>query len=321
MIRAHRAWRVAAGVLAAAAAPVLPAAAQDRPTAEVLFEQGRRLQEQGRDAEACARFEESQRLDPAVGTLLNLGVCYEKLGRTASAWAALRDASARAALAGEQRRAEAARAKADSLEPQLAKLAIASRGAGEVAGLEVRRDDVVVAPSSWGDPFPVDPGPHVISAQAPGFLPWSERVEVPAGPVLAMVFVPKLEPAMPPPPVHPAQMPQLPPMPPPHAAETRAAEPSAARTIGLVMAAAGGGGLVSAAIVGTGAVLKKSRGEIDEARGWAQAFDWIAVPSALAAVAGAAVFFAAGAARAPSGTAVVPVFDPHGFSFVATRAF
>src|SRR4051812_22569154 len=58
----------------------------DQSLAETLFEEGRVLMQEGVLQQACAKFAESQRVAPACGTLLNLGVCHEKLGQTASAW-------------------------------------------------------------------------------------------------------------------------------------------------------------------------------------------------------------------------------------------
>src|SRR6478735_9605838 len=51
----------------------------DQAKAEALFDEGRRLLAAARFAEACPKFAESQRLDSALGTLLNLGDCYEKM--------------------------------------------------------------------------------------------------------------------------------------------------------------------------------------------------------------------------------------------------
>jgi hypothetical protein len=59
-----------------------PAGAQ----AEVLFRQGRDLMAAGKIVEACGAFAESQKLEPAVTTLLNLASCREKNNNLASAW-------------------------------------------------------------------------------------------------------------------------------------------------------------------------------------------------------------------------------------------
>lgn len=48
--------------------------------ADRLFQRGRQAAERGDYAEACLRFEDSYRLDPGVGTLINLGDCEEHLG-------------------------------------------------------------------------------------------------------------------------------------------------------------------------------------------------------------------------------------------------
>lgn len=64
----------------------------DSAAADVLFEEGRSALEHGDFALACEKFELSRRLEPAVGTWLNLGECHLKLERPRAAWIAFREA-------------------------------------------------------------------------------------------------------------------------------------------------------------------------------------------------------------------------------------
>src|SRR5262245_1711819 len=65
---------------------------RDLAAAEALFREARAAMQSGDFDAACAKFEESERLDKAPGTVLNLAECEEKRGRVATAWGHLRRA-------------------------------------------------------------------------------------------------------------------------------------------------------------------------------------------------------------------------------------
>jgi hypothetical protein len=145
----------------------------DSIAAESLFEEGRELMQAGDYAHACPKLEASQRLDPGVGTLLNLGDCLEKSGQTASAWVRFREAASAAVSAGQREREIIARDRVEALAPRLCRMRI-NVGAGAVEpGGAVERDGVLVDRAVWGQAIPVDPGPHTLRASAPGKRPWS----------------------------------------------------------------------------------------------------------------------------------------------------
>jgi serine/threonine-protein kinase len=100
--------------------------------AEALFDEGRKLMQDGSYAQACVKFAESQRLDAGVGTWIYLADCYEKAGRLASSWVTFREAAAAARAAGQAEREKLARDRASQLEPKLTKLVLGVL-AGEVA--------------------------------------------------------------------------------------------------------------------------------------------------------------------------------------------
>ncbi|HTV17623.1 MAG TPA: hypothetical protein VMG12_03105, partial [Polyangiaceae bacterium] len=120
-------WRVLAALSIAGCALSLapPAAAQSASAqARTLFREARVLMDKGQHAEACPKLEESLRLDAGIGTQFNLAHCWEKIGRTASAWGLFMDAAAAAESAGQRKRAKAAADRAAELEPRLMRLVI-----------------------------------------------------------------------------------------------------------------------------------------------------------------------------------------------------
>jgi serine/threonine-protein kinase len=170
-------------------------ASGNRAAAEALFNQGRNLMTAGKYTEACPKFEASQELDPGLGTMLNLAECYEKTGRTASAWAEYRQAIPLARASGSKARQDLAVERAQALEERLSTLTIRAMSAEATdAQLEVRRDGIALQPAELGAPIPVDPGEHVIEAKAPGHEPWSSKVQVGADAARVSVEIPKLKP-------------------------------------------------------------------------------------------------------------------------------
>lgn len=176
----------------AAALLLSPSASADVPSdvaaqAEALFQEGRSLMSNGQYDEACKKLRASQDLDPGYGTLFNLAECLSKQGKTASAWAAFREAAGMAEKADQPERVEKANRYAAELEPELFRINITVKG--EAPGLVVTRDGAPVGRAIWGTALPVDPGKHVVEATAPNKKPWKAEVETvgPGGTVAVTV--------------------------------------------------------------------------------------------------------------------------------------
>lgn len=131
--------------------------------ADRLFNDGRRAAD-GRDyARACRLFEDSFRLDPAIGTLVNLGDCAEHLGDLERAFIAYRTAQAR--MLPDDDRAPRVRERLDHIEAHAAKLTLKLDDAP--AGTAVTLDGAMVDPKS--SPLHVAKGAHVVLVTSVGF--------------------------------------------------------------------------------------------------------------------------------------------------------
>ncbi len=245
------------------AASAQPSDAAPTPSGKQLFEEGVRLMAEGRNAEACPKFEAARNIDPTkIGLLLQLASCYEAAGKVASARATYEQAEAAAILA-KDRRATDAHKKSEALAPRVPKLLVTvAAEARELRNLVIELDGHPTTATMWGVLVPVDSGTHVVTASASDKKRWSGSVDVAEG-ATAAIEVPGLEDAIAPAPAPPSA-PVPPPLPqpasPPPAPLPRSQPPpvvpvdvqtpqwSAQKTGGVVLMGLGGAGAVAGVV-------------------------------------------------------------------------
>lgn len=147
-------------------APVSGAQTRDPATADALFREARALMKQGDYASACPKLADSQRLDPAAGTAINLGDCLEKLGKLADALQAHREALD--LLQPGDKRIEPLKAQIAIIERRAPKLTI-KLSPSAPAGATVSRDGVVLGAGALSTALPVNVGQHQVIVTAPGY--------------------------------------------------------------------------------------------------------------------------------------------------------
>jgi serine/threonine-protein kinase len=191
------------GVLAILSSVASVARAQSEPPrdpigAETLFTRGKQLMEQGKIGEACSAFAESQRLDPAGGTLTRLALCHEAQGKLASAWLEFTEVvRVSKETAGEPtkftERVRIAHEHLAALEPRLSKLVVIVPSEARVDGLRVTANGLPRNEGSWGVAIPVDSGEVEVVALAPGRQTFKTTVHADEG-KQASIAIPVLEP-------------------------------------------------------------------------------------------------------------------------------
>jgi len=149
--------------------------------ADRLFQHGRALLEAGQVEAACAQFEASEVLENRLVTLLELGDCNQRAGRSASAWHSFLEAEAVAQVQKDVEHAQIAAQRVAALEPKLIRMVFLVPMTSRVPGLSVRLGANTVPPSSWGSLIPVDPGVQRVSAAAKGYDSWAVDIDASHG--------------------------------------------------------------------------------------------------------------------------------------------
>lgn len=258
-------WVLASLSIALITSPALIARAEPTPeqraAAQALYDAARALTKDGRYAEACPKLLESHKLDPAPGTAYQLADCYEHVGSLASAWTYYIEVADAARAAGKSEHEAAARARAAAVKPRIPTVLItASKAARSIAGLTITRDGVPVGEGQLDAAIPVDPGAHVIVANAAGKQPWRREVSIQEGQAIT-VDVPVLADPPPKPVVEPPPKPaELPP--PPRERPVRTSLLGAQRVAGIGLGVAGA--ITTAVGIGFGAAAISKKNESNQ---------------------------------------------------------
>jgi hypothetical protein len=201
-------------------------------SADGLFRSAKAAMDRGDLARACPEFTESLRLDPAPGTLLNLGECEARSGKVATGLGHFQEG--RTALPPGDYRVAFADERIADLSRRVPRLAVTWKGElGPTT--HVQRDGVDVSRSTLGVALRVDPGKHVLVVTVDSAVVARKEVTLREGEVRTVTLAPDMGSTAGP------------------AGEDRPG--SSQRTAGIVVASAGGVGLVAGLVVGIVAKL------------------------------------------------------------------
>jgi hypothetical protein len=158
-----------------------------------LFEDGRKLLDAGDAKGACEKFDKAILIDPtAAGTMLNLGLCNEKLGKWATSLYWFRKAQTAAAEAGMKPFEQTAKDKTAVLAGKVATISVTFSTGDAPADTKVKIDRRDIALNEVSR-IEVDPGTHVIDASAPNMKNYHQSFDVAdkpgQGPTLSVTFV------------------------------------------------------------------------------------------------------------------------------------
>ena len=208
--------------------------AGDKDKADTLFKQGKKLMAEKKYSDACEAFEQSMKLDPGIGTELNIARCYEEWGKVGRAWNTYKAAEKMAKDAGDSR-ADKIDGLINQLDPQVPHLTVHFSKDADTSSVTVDGAPV----EDLSEPIVLDPGPHKVEYTTAAGAKRSKTIPIERGANLDVNLVDlppkaheKVDHTPPPPP---------PPPPPPHVTET----PDPGKSYRLAAYGLGGAGVVA----------------------------------------------------------------------------
>jgi hypothetical protein len=166
--------------------------------ADHLFHSAEKKFDSGDYAGACADFSESLKLGPKLGTLLNLALCHETIGRLVTAWSEFSHAAAWATQNNQKDRHDFAIKHVLALEPRLPRIVLQLPADRAIDGLDL--DGEPVPEQQWFLPLYLDAGEHRLAVTSPGKKRTTVAFRVSPAASDQFVMVPSpSEPATPPP--------------------------------------------------------------------------------------------------------------------------
>jgi hypothetical protein len=176
-------------ILVGLASLVHLAHADDASDAETLFNEGQQAKEAGNTAEACTKFRQSlEKNRNAVGTILNVALCFEEEGKIASAYKLYSEAEARAHEGGFAEHEKAAHEHKSKIGVDVPHVAIAF--AEQARDMKLVIDDQIVDINAAND-VEIDPGTRTIVVTAPGRVAYTTTLSIAKGEHKA-IAIPKL---------------------------------------------------------------------------------------------------------------------------------
>lgn len=143
-------------------------------TSCAIFVEGRRLMGAGRPVEACEKFALAYKDDPeAIGTILNLGLCNEQMGKLATAATWFRKAQKKGLEIKVDEAVQEANQHLEGMASKIPKVDIVVP-----AKATVKLDGVELATLAGVE---VDIGRHTVDVEAPGYRPQSKSFEAALG--------------------------------------------------------------------------------------------------------------------------------------------
>jgi hypothetical protein len=186
-MRIAASWLVVACVLV----PVVARGDDSVAKGDAAFEEAKRLEAEGKLVESCAKFHESLSFNPhAIGTLLNVAICEEKLGKIASALSHFTEARDRARESNLDQHRKVAEEHIATLTADVPHMTITLTET--VAETKILVDDHAVSIEDAAN-LAVDPGQRTIVVTAPDRVPYETKVSIDKG-ERKSVTIPKLAP-------------------------------------------------------------------------------------------------------------------------------